>query len=115
MRALSDVLSLADPEAYGRASRVQRLALELAEHSELNPRWPLELAALLDLDLDSLSLAALARHWSIRQARPHDALDDARVLAAVLQHALARAAELTITLPVRSPATLPPVQIQAAA
>jgi len=32
----------------------------------------LELAALLALDLDSLSLAALARHWNIPQARPHD-------------------------------------------
>ena len=42
--------------------------------------------------------------------RPHDALDEARVLAAVLRHALARAAELEITLPIRSPATLPPVE-----
>ena len=70
----------------------------------------LELAALLALDLDSLSLTALARHWNVPQARPHDALDDARVLAAVLRHALARAAELEITLPIRSPATLPPVE-----
>ena len=49
-----------------------------------------ELAGLLDLDLDSLSLAALAQHWGIAQACPHDALDDARVLSRVLLHALAR-------------------------
>jgi DNA polymerase-3 subunit epsilon len=75
----------------------------------------LELAGLLDLDLDSLSLAALARHWNITQARPHDALDDARVLAAVLPCVLARAAELEIALPIRGPATLPPVTFAAAA
>ena len=65
--------------------------------------------------LCTLELAALARHWNISQARPHDALDDARVLAAVLRHALARAAELEITLPIRSPATLPPVEFHTAA
>jgi DNA polymerase-3 subunit epsilon len=75
----------------------------------------LELAARLDLDLDSLSLAALARHWNIPQARPHDALDDARVLAGVLPRALARAAELEITLPIRSPATLSRVEFHIAA
>ncbi|QNJ89908.1 DNA polymerase III subunit epsilon (plasmid) [Mycolicibacterium fluoranthenivorans] len=94
------------------AAEARRCDTELPVTSVL---CTLELAALLDLDLDSLSLAALARHWSIRQVRPHDALDDARVLAAVLQHALACAAELKITLPVRSPATPPPVLIQAAA
>jgi DNA polymerase-3 subunit epsilon len=72
-------------------------------------------AALLDLDLNSLSLAALARHWNIPQARPHDALDDARVLAGVLPRALARAAELEIPLPIRPPATLPPLEFPAAA
>ena len=75
----------------------------------------LELAAQLDLGLASLSLAALARHWNVRQARPHDALDDARVLAAVLRPALARAAEMEISLPIRSPATLLPIDIHRAA
>jgi DNA polymerase III subunit epsilon len=94
------------------AAEARRCDTELPVTSVL---CTLELAALLDLGLDSLSLAALANHWNIRQARPHDALDDARVLAAVLRRALARAADLEITLPVRSPATLPPVQIQSAA
>lgn len=94
------------------AAEARRCDTELPVTSAL---CTLELAALLDLGLDSLSLAALARHWNIRQARPHDALDDARVLTAVLRRALARAAELEIALPIRSPATLQPVQIQAAA
>lgn len=94
------------------AAEARRCDTELPVTSVL---CTLELAALLDLDLDSLSLAALARHWNISQARPHDALDDARVLAAVLRHALARAAELEITLPIRSPATLPPVEFHTAA
>jgi DNA polymerase-3 subunit epsilon len=94
------------------AAEARRCDTELPVTSVL---CTLELAALLDLDLDSLSLAALARQWNISQARPHDALDDARVLAAVLRHALARAAELEITLPIRSPATLPPVEFHTAA
>ena len=61
----------------------------------------LELAGRLALDLDSLSLTALARHFDICQARPHDALDDATVLAAILPHLLARATQLEIALPVR--------------
>jgi DNA polymerase-3 subunit epsilon len=89
------------------AAEARRCDTELPVTSVL---CTLELAGLLDLGLGSLSLAALARHWNIPQARPHDALDDARVLAAVLRHALARAAELEITLPIRSPAALPPVQ-----
>jgi DNA polymerase III subunit epsilon len=94
------------------AAEARRCDTELPVTSVL---CTLELAALLDLGLDSLSLAALARHWNIAQARPHDALDDARVLAAVLRHALARAAELEIALPIRSPATLPPVEFHIAA
>jgi DNA polymerase-3 subunit epsilon len=90
------------------AAEARRCDTELPATSVL---CTFELAALLELGLDSLSLAALARHWNIRQARPHDALDDARVLAAVLRHALARAAELEITLPIRAPSTLPPMEI----
>ena len=94
------------------AAEARRCDTELPVTSVL---CTLELAALLDLDLDSLSLAALARHWNISQARPHDALDDARVLATVLRHDLARASELENTLPIRSPATLPPVEFHTAA
>jgi response regulator RpfG family c-di-GMP phosphodiesterase len=47
VQALNDVLSLTDPESFGRASRIQRLALALGQRLRLNPLWPLELAALL--------------------------------------------------------------------
>lgn len=68
----------------------------------------LELAGLLDLGLDSLSLASLAAHWHVAQARPHDALDDARVLAAILPSALSRAAARRMKLPIRHPSALRP-------
>jgi DNA polymerase III subunit epsilon len=67
-----------------------------------------ELAARLDLDLDNLKLATLARHWSIPQARPHDAFDDALVLSRVLVRALALARRSGVPLPIRPPQTLTP-------
>ena len=65
-----------------------------------------ELARSLNLGTDSLSLAALAHHWGITQTNPHDALDDARVLAAILRHALTAAAHRNVALPLRAPHTL---------
>jgi len=47
VQALADVLALTDPEAYGRAGRIQQLALALAERAGLQPLWPVELAAML--------------------------------------------------------------------
>lgn len=66
-----------------------------------------ELAARLNLDVDNVKLATLARHWGIAQARPHDALDDAVVLTRVLARALAAARDQRIALPICSPRTLP--------
>ncbi len=64
--ALAEVLALSDPEAYGRAGRVQKLALALAHEPTLEPclqpLWPLELAALLaPLGRVSLPAELLAR------------------------------------------------------
>jgi DNA polymerase-3 subunit epsilon len=67
-----------------------------------------ELAAHLDLGLDNLKLATVARHWGIPQQRPHDAFDDALVLSRVLVHALARARRDNVPLPVRCPQALTP-------
>lgn len=69
----------------------------------------------LGLGLDNLKLATLAKHWNVTQARPHDALDDALVLARVLPHALARAHEFAISLPRRAPHTFEPPVFAAAA
>jgi DNA polymerase-3 subunit epsilon len=59
-----------------------------------------ELARRLDLGIDNLRLETLAAHWGVTQERPHDAFDDALVLAGVLASALERARERDIWLPV---------------
>ncbi|MET7419454.1 TerD family protein [Dactylosporangium sp. NPDC005555] len=59
----------------------------------------LALSRRLDLPTASLSLAALAAHWGVAQARPHDAEDDTRVLTEILRHSLAAADTLAVELP----------------
>ena len=60
-----------------------------------------ELARRLDLGVDNLRLETLAAHWGVSQMQPHDALDDALVLAQILKPALVRARERKVWLPVR--------------
>ena len=60
-----------------------------------------ELARRLDLRCDNMRLETLAAHWDISQMRPHDALDDALVLAQILKPALVRARERKVWLPLR--------------
>lgn len=61
-----------------------------------------ELARRLDLGTENLRLETLARHWGATQLRPHDALDDALVLAQILKPALVQARERKAWLPIRS-------------
>lgn len=65
-----------------------------------------ELARRLDLGVDSLKLGTLAQHFGITQHRPHDALDDAQVLAQIFTHVLKAARANRIALPLRSPDSL---------
>ncbi len=60
-----------------------------------------ELARRLDLGIENLRLETLAAHWGVTQMRPHDALDDALVLAQILKPALAGAHDRKAWLPVR--------------
>lgn len=60
-----------------------------------------ELARRLDLGIENLRLETLAAHWGVTQMRPHDALDDALVLAQILKPALAGAHDRRAWLPVR--------------
>jgi DNA polymerase-3 subunit epsilon len=60
-----------------------------------------ELARRLELGTENLRLETLAAHWGVPQLRPHDALDDAQVLAQILKPTLARARERRSWLPVR--------------
>jgi CheY-like chemotaxis protein len=47
IKLLTDVLSLANPAAFGRACRVQRLVAQLAGALGLEPAWELDVAAML--------------------------------------------------------------------
>ena len=47
IRALVDVLGIVNPIAFGRGSRIKRLAAQLAAAAGLPPSWELEAAALL--------------------------------------------------------------------
>ncbi len=60
-----------------------------------------ELARRLDLGTDNMRLETLAAHWGVSQMKPHDALDDALVLAQILKPALVRARERKVWLPLR--------------
>lgn len=80
VRALAQVLAVADPVAYTQALRVQKLALELADVLQLQPRWEIESAALL-APLGRLSLAA-DLHERAGETEKLDP-DERRVLAAL--------------------------------
>lgn len=60
-----------------------------------------ELSRRLNLGVDNLRLETLASHWGVTQMRPHDALDDALVLAQILKPSLAGAHDRRTWLPVR--------------
>jgi len=47
LRALGDVLALASPDAFGRATRVKRHATELAAEAGMRGAWQVEAAAVL--------------------------------------------------------------------
>ena len=47
VKVLTDLLSIVNPPAFGRASRVRRLVRELAVELNLQPAWELEIAAML--------------------------------------------------------------------
>lgn len=59
-----------------------------------------ELARRLDLGTENLRLETLAAHWGVAQMKPHDALDDALVLAQILKPLLVGARERRAWLPV---------------
>jgi DNA polymerase III subunit epsilon len=60
-----------------------------------------ELARRLQLGTENLRLETLAAYWGVPQLKPHDALDDAQVLAQILKPTLARARDRRAWLPTR--------------
>ncbi|HEY0703287.1 MAG TPA: HD domain-containing phosphohydrolase [Candidatus Acidoferrales bacterium] len=47
IKALIDIMSLANPMAFGRATRVRRSVEQLLGHFDICERWPVEVAAML--------------------------------------------------------------------
>lgn len=47
IRVLSEALSLANPEAYGRSERIKALVRQLVKNGGVKPTWELDLAAML--------------------------------------------------------------------
>ena len=47
VKVLSELLSLLNPEAFGRSSRIKRYATDLANHLEISDIWRVETAAML--------------------------------------------------------------------
>ncbi|MDB4640682.1 response regulator [Pirellulaceae bacterium] len=47
VKVLSDVLALVNPVAFGRASRVKRIAIEVAKHMQIEEIWEIEIASML--------------------------------------------------------------------
>ena len=66
-----------------------------------------DLAARLHLGLPNLKLTTLAHHYRIDQLHPHDALDDATVLAQVFRQMLPTASQAALPLPIRPVTVLP--------
>lgn len=87
VQALTDVLSLKDPGAFGRASQVQKLALALAKEQKLRTVWPLELAALL-APLGRISLPPETQHRE----------EQGETLTEQEQQAIAKVPEVTLRL-----------------
>ena len=55
IKALTDILALANPVSFGRATRIKQLVTELAIETELGERWQVEVAAMLS-QIGSMSL-----------------------------------------------------------
>lgn len=47
IKLLSELLSLANPSAFGKATRVRRLAMDIGQYMGLTNRWKLDVAAML--------------------------------------------------------------------
>jgi len=91
------------------AAEARRAGVELPVDTLL---CTVELADRLRLGLPNRKLATLADHYRIQQSRPHDALDDAVVLAQVFRQMLADASGRAVPLPIR-PAADRPIRVSA--
>ncbi|MGE0552838.1 MAG: response regulator [Gemmatimonadales bacterium] len=77
LKALLDVLALANPESFGHASRVKALVTQLADRLDLPMRWQVEVAAML-APLGWISLPPETQEALLR-GRPLEASEAAMV------------------------------------
>jgi response regulator RpfG family c-di-GMP phosphodiesterase len=47
VKALTDILAITNPAAFGRATRVERTVSEIMSNLDISERWPVEVAAML--------------------------------------------------------------------
>lgn len=74
IKALTDVLSLVSPVAFGRAGRVRDLALAVAGKLPVQDTWQIEVAAMFSqLGTVAVPEATLARHISGQPLEPEEA------------------------------------------
>jgi response regulator RpfG family c-di-GMP phosphodiesterase len=90
IKALVDMLALASPVAFGRATAVKRLAMELAARLDCGNCWQLEAAAMLS-QVGSLALPAelvekLYYGESLTAEEQHAANDVSKVTIRLLEH-----------------------------
>ncbi len=57
IKALTDILAMASPTAFGRATRIRNLAILLAKDLELENLWPIDMAAMF-CQIGSITLPA---------------------------------------------------------
>jgi len=66
IKVLTDILAMANPAAFGRASRVHRLASRICDALRLSKKWPIEVAAMLSqigyVAVSEQTLAKIHRH-----------------------------------------------------
>src|SRR6202166_4268653 len=88
MRALSDVLAIANPTAFGHLSRMQELALGIARQLKLPEQWPLEFASVATqlghISLPERTLSRLYAGETLSPAENVQSAQSARVAESVL-------------------------------
>src|SRR6202051_1786377 len=89
MRALSDVLAIANPTAFGHVSRIQELALGVAQQLQLAEQWPLEFASVAaqlgHIALPERTLSRLYAGEALSPAESVQVAQSARVAESVLK------------------------------
>jgi CheY-like chemotaxis protein len=89
MRALSDVLAIANPTVFGHVSRIQELALGVAQQLQLPELWPLEFASVAaqlgHIALPERTLGRLYAGEALSPAESVHVAQSARVAESVLK------------------------------